>query len=292
MDSEVVKSSVTRTEESSKRTRDEVESDKSKKQKIDEYVEAKNDDQEEAGMKRHIEVVKDNEVAIDAIPLSTKPTVIVEYKIDKDGRMGYFKLIRADGSLKREQQQSSSVSSDFTSKLLNLENPSPADNEIASLLETSAHHAIAIPEITSGFTTTTISPTPFFNPLVQQQTLTFTTTTSTNPIVTLPEIPNFAYVFKFDQRMKKVVDVVVQLQTNKLREEAQAKNQEFLNQIDSMVNLDNSTSNVLILLDSWTSGLLVYKLSLNSLRMKSGNGYLLKDKKTKPKLTKPSTRME
>ncbi|GKA28233.1 hypothetical protein Tco_0714401 [Tanacetum coccineum] len=41
--------------------------------------------------------------------------------------------------------QSSSVSFDFTSKLLNLENPSPADNEIASLLETSAHHATAIP---------------------------------------------------------------------------------------------------------------------------------------------------
>ncbi|GKG28706.1 hypothetical protein Tco_0416071, partial [Tanacetum coccineum] len=51
--------------------------------------------------KRHIEIVKDDEVAIDAIPLATKPPVIVEYKIDKDGRIGYFKLIRADGSLKR-----------------------------------------------------------------------------------------------------------------------------------------------------------------------------------------------
>ncbi|GJS86856.1 hypothetical protein Tco_0769492 [Tanacetum coccineum] len=59
------------------------------------------DDQEEAEMKRHIEIVKDDEVAIDAIPLATKPPVIVEYKIDKDGRMGYFKLIRADGSSKR-----------------------------------------------------------------------------------------------------------------------------------------------------------------------------------------------
>nr|GEV25210.1 hypothetical protein [Tanacetum cinerariifolium] len=34
-------------------------------------------------------------------------------------------------------------------------------------------------------------------------------------------------------KMKDAVDVVVQLQTNKLREEAQAKNQEFLNQVDS-----------------------------------------------------------
>ncbi|GKA17255.1 hypothetical protein Tco_0697092 [Tanacetum coccineum] len=80
--------------------------------------------------------------------------------------------------------------------------------------------------------------------------------------MTLPEIPNFASLFQFDQRvsalesemselrqtsqfakvvslipgivdmyltskMKEVVDVVVQLQTNKLSEEAQAENQEF-----------------------------------------------------------------
>ncbi|GKD06043.1 hypothetical protein Tco_1181017, partial [Tanacetum coccineum] len=48
-----------------------------------------------------------------------------------------------------EPVQSSSVSSDFTSKLLNLQNASPADNEIASLTETSARHAMAVPEITS-----------------------------------------------------------------------------------------------------------------------------------------------
>ncbi|GKE23425.1 hypothetical protein Tco_1434937, partial [Tanacetum coccineum] len=34
-------------------------------------------------------------------------------------------------------------------------------------------------------------------------------------------------------KMKDVVDVAIQLQTNKLREEAQAKNHEFLNQVDS-----------------------------------------------------------
>ncbi|GJX17778.1 ribonuclease H-like domain, reverse transcriptase, RNA-dependent DNA polymerase [Tanacetum coccineum] len=87
MYSEVVKSSETRTEGSSKRAGDELESGKSKKQKIDEDVEAKKyDDQEEAEMKRHIEIVKFDEVAIDVIPLATKPPMIVEYKIDKDGR--------------------------------------------------------------------------------------------------------------------------------------------------------------------------------------------------------------
>ncbi|GJZ82674.1 retrovirus-related pol polyprotein from transposon TNT 1-94 [Tanacetum coccineum] len=169
-----------------------------------------------------------------------------------------------------EPVQSSSVSFDFTSKLLNLKNPSPTNNEIASLMETSACHTTAIPEITFGFTTTTPPPPLFFNPILQQQTPTFTTTTSTYPTVTFPEIPNFASVFKFDQRvsalesemsefgqtnqftevvssipgivytylaskMKEAIDVVVQLQTNKLREEAQAENQEFINQVDSTI---------------------------------------------------------
>ncbi|GKB05135.1 hypothetical protein Tco_0833330 [Tanacetum coccineum] len=76
--------------------------DKAYKQKIDEHVEAEKDnDQEETEMKKHIEIVKDDEVVIDDIPLATKPPIIVEYKIDKDGRIGYFKLIRADGSSKR-----------------------------------------------------------------------------------------------------------------------------------------------------------------------------------------------
>ncbi|GJV22927.1 hypothetical protein Tco_1375622 [Tanacetum coccineum] len=99
---DVVKSSMTRIEGSSKRTGDEIESDKSKKKKIDEHVEAKkDDDQEVAEMKKHIEIVKDDEVAIDDIPLATKPQMNVEYKIVKEGKFRYFQLIRADGSLKR-----------------------------------------------------------------------------------------------------------------------------------------------------------------------------------------------
>ncbi|GKB59544.1 hypothetical protein Tco_0915730, partial [Tanacetum coccineum] len=81
MNSEVVKVSETRTEEISKREGDELEFDKSKKQKIDEHVEAEKDDQEEAEMKRHIEIVKDDEVAIDVIPLATKPPVIVKERL-------------------------------------------------------------------------------------------------------------------------------------------------------------------------------------------------------------------
>ncbi|GJY79579.1 RNA-directed DNA polymerase, eukaryota, reverse transcriptase zinc-binding domain protein [Tanacetum coccineum] len=96
MNTKLVKGSKTKAEGSSKRASDELEQEKAKKQKG--Y-----NDQEEAEMKRHIKIVKDDEVAIDAIPLATKPPVTVDYKIDKDGRMGYFKLIRVDGSSKRPE---------------------------------------------------------------------------------------------------------------------------------------------------------------------------------------------
>ncbi|GJT95573.1 hypothetical protein Tco_1091091 [Tanacetum coccineum] len=93
MNTELVKGSKIKAEGSSKREWDELESDMSKKQKIDEHIEVEKDYQEEADMKRHIEIVKDDEVAIDGIPLATKPPVIVEYQIDKDGRMGInFKI--------------------------------------------------------------------------------------------------------------------------------------------------------------------------------------------------------
>ncbi|GKD35516.1 hypothetical protein Tco_1251025, partial [Tanacetum coccineum] len=65
----------------------------------DEHEEAKKDD--EAKMKKHLEIVIDEEIAIEAIPLATKPLVIVKYKIDREEKKRYFKLIRADGSLKR-----------------------------------------------------------------------------------------------------------------------------------------------------------------------------------------------
>ncbi|GKD32681.1 hypothetical protein Tco_1248190, partial [Tanacetum coccineum] len=99
MDSEVVKGSKSQEEGSKKRTREELECDNSKKQKIDENVEAEVDD--EAEMKKHMEIVHDDEVAINAIPLATKPPIIVDWKIIKEENIGYFQIIRADGSSRR-----------------------------------------------------------------------------------------------------------------------------------------------------------------------------------------------
>ncbi|GJZ30674.1 hypothetical protein Tco_0575721 [Tanacetum coccineum] len=136
IDSEVVKSKK-EIEESSKGAKDELESDKlkkaegseektkgsrkkmlgrkragkeqqqefSKKQRLeedkgsDEVEEVEEDD--EAELKKHLVIKKDEDIAIDAIPLATKPPMIVGYKLLKKGIMVHYQLIRADGSSKR-----------------------------------------------------------------------------------------------------------------------------------------------------------------------------------------------
>ncbi|GJX48424.1 hypothetical protein Tco_0273614 [Tanacetum coccineum] len=104
--------------------------------------------------------------------------------------------------------QSSSVSSDFTSKLLNMENISPADNEIDSLMDTTVHHEepssqtsslytvpiTIIPEVTYTFTTIIPPPPPFFNPLQQHATPTPTPTTS-ETTSSFPALPDFSSIF-------------------------------------------------------------------------------------------------
>ncbi|GJS63683.1 hypothetical protein Tco_0678247 [Tanacetum coccineum] len=99
MYTKVMEGSKSQAEESKERIREGLESDNSKKQKIDENVEAEVDD--EAEMKKLMEIVPDDEVAIDAIPLATKSPIIVDWKIIKEGNMGYFQIIRADRSSRR-----------------------------------------------------------------------------------------------------------------------------------------------------------------------------------------------
>ncbi|GJY41761.1 hypothetical protein Tco_0429031, partial [Tanacetum coccineum] len=87
--------SETREESSSKRARDELEQEKEKKQKVDE-------DKETTELQSLMEVIPDEEeVAVDAIPLATKPPSIVDYKIIKEGKISYYQIIRADASSKR-----------------------------------------------------------------------------------------------------------------------------------------------------------------------------------------------
>ncbi|GJW15539.1 hypothetical protein Tco_0019672 [Tanacetum coccineum] len=54
--------------------------------------------------KELMEIVPDDEVAIDAIPLTTKSPIIVDWKIIKEEKMEYFQIIRADGISRRPEE--------------------------------------------------------------------------------------------------------------------------------------------------------------------------------------------
>ncbi|GJZ82407.1 hypothetical protein Tco_0647580 [Tanacetum coccineum] len=65
-----------------------------KKQKVD-------DETDTAGLQKIIKVIpEEEEVAIDAIPLSIKPSKIVSWKIHKEGKKSYNQIERANGSSK------------------------------------------------------------------------------------------------------------------------------------------------------------------------------------------------
>ncbi|GJV51169.1 putative ribonuclease H-like domain-containing protein [Tanacetum coccineum] len=80
-------------QESSKRQRmeDDKETDEHKKVEVDDEVK----------LKKHLVIVKDDDIAIDAILLATKPPVIFEYMLLKEGILVPYQLIRSDGSSKR-----------------------------------------------------------------------------------------------------------------------------------------------------------------------------------------------
>ncbi|GJV99439.1 RNA-directed DNA polymerase, eukaryota, reverse transcriptase zinc-binding domain protein [Tanacetum coccineum] len=88
-----------------KRARKEQQQESSKKQRMeedkesDEVDEASEDDEGE--LMKHLVIKKDEDIAIDAIPLATKLPVIIDYKLHKEGMLVHYQLIRADGSSKR-----------------------------------------------------------------------------------------------------------------------------------------------------------------------------------------------
>ncbi|GJY81819.1 hypothetical protein Tco_0494570 [Tanacetum coccineum] len=94
MDTELVKESLKKAEaemtqeSSSKRAGDELKHEKANKQKVD-------DDKDREDLQQCFEIVTKEYVAIDAIPV-----VIVDYKIHRKGKQGYYEIMRADGSSK------------------------------------------------------------------------------------------------------------------------------------------------------------------------------------------------
>ncbi|GKC80528.1 hypothetical protein Tco_1131302 [Tanacetum coccineum] len=88
-----------------KRARKEHQQESLKRQKLendkvtDEHEEVEADDTTK--LKNHLVIKKDDDIEIDVIPLATKPPVIVDYKLLKEGIMVHYQLIRVDGSSKR-----------------------------------------------------------------------------------------------------------------------------------------------------------------------------------------------
>ncbi|GJZ47021.1 hypothetical protein Tco_0600853 [Tanacetum coccineum] len=105
----VVKGSETRTEDNSKRAEDELESDKSKKQKIDENVKVEVDD--EAEMKRHMELVPDDEMLqnIDREDLETLWKLVKAKHRNIRPEEGYERVLRGDLKVMFEPDVESAV---------------------------------------------------------------------------------------------------------------------------------------------------------------------------------------
>ncbi|GJW26145.1 hypothetical protein Tco_0039956 [Tanacetum coccineum] len=136
--------------------------------------------------------------------------------------------------------QSSSISSDFTKKLLNFDNVSSADNEIASLMDTTVRTEEPSGQTSTLFNIpitvipTTIPPPPyFFNPLPQQTTPTPKPTTS-EVTTAFPALPDFASVFRFNDRVTNLERDLSEIKQVD-QEEAQADKQEYIDLIDLSV---------------------------------------------------------
>nr|GEX36570.1 hypothetical protein [Tanacetum cinerariifolium] len=119
------------------------------------------------------------------------------------------------------QQQSSSVSSQFVASMLN----PTLDAGIDSFFETTSQMDVSAPTTVASLTFSAPTPTP-------------------STIATISTVPQFArsvasipgIVQRYmDQRMNKAVKAAVQIQSDRLRDEAQAKNEEFLKNLDENI---------------------------------------------------------
>ncbi|GJU87579.1 hypothetical protein Tco_1295125 [Tanacetum coccineum] len=88
-----------------KRAGKEQQQESSKKQRMDKDKESDEVDEvsgdDEGKLMKHLVIKKDEDIAIDTIPLATKLPVIIDYKLYKEGMLVHYQLIRAYGSSKR-----------------------------------------------------------------------------------------------------------------------------------------------------------------------------------------------
>nr|GEW62561.1 hypothetical protein [Tanacetum cinerariifolium] len=169
-------------------------------------------------------------------------------------------LVNPDG-----QQQSSSIPSQFVTSMLN---PTP-DAGINSLFETTSQMDVSAPTTVASLTLSTPTLTPSTIPTISTVPQA-PTPPKTAPSTLLQDLPNFGSLFGFDhrlktleanfsefvqtnqfagavssilgivqrytdQRMNEAGKVAVQIQSDRLRDEAQAENEEFLKNFDENI---------------------------------------------------------
>ncbi|GKB71392.1 hypothetical protein Tco_0932804 [Tanacetum coccineum] len=190
----------------------------------------------------------------------------IKLEVDHESTMAY-ELLRF---IRSQDSQSSSVSSGFVSNMLN---PSP-DTGIDSIfnLNTKSTSLVDVPVIAIAepplLSVTTTPPPP--TPLIIHLQQTPVPTPATVPSSSLQDLPNFGFLFGFDHRLKtlennfsefnqtnqfattvssipgildaylankmhEAVKIAVQLQSERLRDEAQAKNTDFINKLDDNI---------------------------------------------------------
>ncbi|GJS18018.1 hypothetical protein Tco_0412490 [Tanacetum coccineum] len=168
------------------------------------------------------------------------------------------------------QQQSSSVSSGFVSNMLN-PNPNLGINSIFNLnTEATSLVDVSVTTIAEPPSLSATTLFPLLTPLITQLQQPPVPTPATFPSSYLQDLPNFGSLFGFDNRLKTLetnfsefkqmnqfaavvssipgivdqyldnqindaVKTAVQLQSERLREEAQAENEDFLNKLDDNI---------------------------------------------------------
>ncbi|GJY67440.1 hypothetical protein Tco_0469678 [Tanacetum coccineum] len=182
--------------------------------------------------------------------------VNVRSKVAEQEEVGKGDAKMTDAARESGSNQSSSVSSDFASKFLILDNVSPANNEVASMLNVKARHkesTIQAPPLLSELVTTitensnvaattvplTIHP---FTPIPPQSTPTPAPTTESTSTLILA-LPDFSSLFGFDNRVstlkKELVGYAVQTAfqsyTAEFEKEAKAEQDRFIDIIDKLV---------------------------------------------------------
>nr|GEV95953.1 hypothetical protein [Tanacetum cinerariifolium] len=175
------------------------------------------DDKDDDGKEGHVEKEEEDELYRD-VKINQGRGIQATLKVE--GSHVTLTSVNPDG-----QQQSSSMSSQFVTSMLNL----TLDVGMESIFETTSQMDVQTP--------TSVAPLPMTAPTMTPSTIATTIITSQAPILSTTFAGAVSAILGIvqrymDQRMYKAVKVAIQIQYDRLRDEAQRENDEFLKTVD------------------------------------------------------------